>query len=327
MANQQPGIIRMAERIRAESLTPGGSVISVVRDANSFIYSEERSVPLFFKNYCLGFVKTGPPLSKIKSTGLFDYMQRGKDRWLCFKKRLTPAMINSELEQVIDIWRRGGHYSCLADGAGVRVETRDLFGTKTNFEIDSGAAEIFGIMTFSLGVVGFQRIGEDRRAWIVYVGKRSSVAVHSPAKLQNLVNVDLPAGCTGRESLAEKTYEAISLQPEHFKNLRSCGIICHSKSTPSGILRRCVHVYELDLTDSPGFTPQVASPVVEKIEKVPVKLALDQILGGLFDPTHALVILDFAVRHGILTPDNEENYYEVVRGLRSDIPKPFINKQ
>lgn len=41
---------------------------------------------------------------------------------------------------------------------------------------------------------------------------------------------------------------------------------------------------------------------------------------GQFKPNCAMVLLDFFVRHAILTPDNEADYAEIVSRLHRKLP-------
>jgi hypothetical protein len=48
---------------------------------------------------------------------------------------------------------------------------------------------------------------------------------------------------------------------------------------------------------------------------------------GKFKPNCALVLLDFFIRHGILTPDNEKDYLQIVGRVRTGLPFPLQSEQ
>jgi len=53
------------------------------------------------------------------------------------------------------------------------------------------------------------------------------------------------------------------------------------------------------------------------VEKVKEKLSQ-----GLFKPNCTLVVLDFFIRHNILTPENDPNYLEIVARLHRKFEFP-----
>jgi hypothetical protein len=57
------------------------------------------------------------------------------------------------------------------------------------------------------------------------------------------------------------------------------------------------------------------------VEEVRVGLA-----EGRFKPNSSLVLVDFLVRHGVLTPENESDYVEIVGRLhrRLEFPMPCL---
>jgi hypothetical protein len=46
-------------------------------------------------------------------------------------------------------------------------------------------------------------------------------------------------------------------------------------------------------------------------------------VAGKFKPNCAIVLLDFFVRHGILTAENEKDYLQIVGRLRTPLPFPL----
>jgi hypothetical protein len=48
---------------------------------------------------------------------------------------------------------------------------------------------------------------------------------------------------------------------------------------------------------------------------------------GEFKPNCALLILDFFIRHGILTPDNEKDFDEIKRRIHRDIELPGPHRE
>jgi hypothetical protein len=49
----------------------------------------------------------------------------------------------------------------------------------------------------------------------------------------------------------------------------------------------------------------------------------ERLAAGQFKPNCALVLLDFFVRHGILTADNEKDYLQIVGRVRTGLSFPL----
>jgi len=78
------------------------------------------------------------------------------------------------------------------------------------------------------------------------------------------------------------------------------------------------YVYDLPIptdADAAPFTPKPLDGEVESFELLPVDQVMAKMREGLFQPNCALVLLDFFIRHGYITPDSEPNYMEIMTRL------------
>jgi hypothetical protein len=89
----------------------------------------------------------------------------------------------------------------------------------------------------------------------------------------------------------------------------------------SGMVQpECQHVYDLELPSD--VVPKPNDSEVEEFYLWTVEQVQDHLAKGDFKPNCALVILDFFVRRGILTPENEPNYEEIKRRLHRELEFP-----
>ena len=87
----------------------------------------------------------------------------------------------------------------------------------------------------------------------------------------------------------------------------------------TGLLQpECQFVYDLELT--PDIIPKPNDDEVESFHLWPVEKVQKAMAEAQFKPNCALVLLDFFVRHGILTPENEKDYVEIVSRLHRRLP-------
>lgn len=82
----------------------------------------------------------------------------------------------------------------------------------------------------------------------------------------------------------------------------------------------CQFVFDLELTSD--IEPKPNDDEVEDFQLWDVEKVQRAIAEGQFKPNCALVLLDFFVRHGILTPENEKDYVEIVSRLHRKLPFP-----
>lgn len=83
----------------------------------------------------------------------------------------------------------------------------------------------------------------------------------------------------------------------------------------------CQYVYDLELDNE--TTPKPSDDEVEGFELKTVEETKQALRDGEFKPNCALVLLDFFVRHGIITGD-DEGFIEIVARLhrRLEFPMP-----
>lgn len=89
----------------------------------------------------------------------------------------------------------------------------------------------------------------------------------------------------------------------------------------SGMVQpECEYVYDLELPAD--VIPKPNDTEVEAFYLWTVEEVQERMKKGEFKPNCALVMLDFFIRHGILTKDNEENYDEIKRRLHRNLEFP-----
>ena len=82
----------------------------------------------------------------------------------------------------------------------------------------------------------------------------------------------------------------------------------------------CEHVYDLELPAD--MIPKPNDLEVEKFYLWTVEEVQEALGKGEFKPNCALLMLDFFIRHGILTRENEKDYAEIKRRLHRELEFP-----
>lgn len=188
------------------------------------------------------------------------------------------------------------------------------------------AASLFGICSRGAHLTAYVRDAKQpSTTWLrVWVARRDANLHSYPGMLDTTVAGGVKAEDTPRQCIIAESDEEAAL-PLSFveKNIVTAGVVTYvSQSKQTGQLRpNVLYVYDLELEE--GMRPQPKDGEVEEFYLMTVEEVTQAMLGGEFKPNCCLVMLDFFVRHGIITSENEEDYLGIVTGLRRKLPMPM----
>ncbi len=198
-----------------------------------------------------------------------------------------------------------------------RNETFDVvsrWGEPPLFRVDRGAVPFFGVRAYGIHVNGFRR--DDNRYWL-WIGKRAANKQVAPGKLDNLVAGGIGNGHGAQGTLIKEAEEEASIGPELIGRAIAAGALTYRMESKTGIRDDVMFVYDLEVP--PDFEPRNDDGEIDGFELTPLDDILERIRTGTdFKFNVNLVILDFAVRHGVLRPEDPE-YLDVANGLH----RPF----
>ena len=194
-----------------------------------------------------------------------------------------------------------------------RNETFDVaprWGAPPIFRLDRGAVPFFGTRAYGVHLNGYRRDGNELYLW---VGRRAPDKRVAPDKLDNLVAGGIGNGHGVDETLLKEGEEEASIPTSLARRAVPVGAVSYRMETRLGIRDDVLFVYDLEM---PGdFVPENRDGEIVSFELMPVAAVLERVRATEdFKFNVNLVILDFALRHGILRPDDPE-YLEVATGL------------
>lgn len=223
------------------------------------------------------------------------------------------AARSAALAQVADALRAKG---LLRDPRGEVYAVVPEWGEAAVATLDRSAAESLGIRAFGVHLNGYVRQGDDLHLWISRRARDKAVA---PGKLDNVVAGGQPAGLSLRENLAKECAEEASFGAELAARAVPVGLVRYCFSTPKGLKPDTLFCYDLEVPDDVIPTP--GDDESEGFELMPVARVMEILAHtDAFKFNVPLVILDFALRHGILTPENTPEYTAIATGLRQPFP-------
>jgi 8-oxo-dGTP pyrophosphatase MutT (NUDIX family) len=130
------------------------------------------------------------------------------------------------------------------------------------------------------------------------------------------------------ECLVREADEEASLPEDLVRSsVKACGTITYiyirgaRAGGESGMIQpECQYVYDLELP--PSIIPKPNDSEVEQFYLWTVEEVQEAMGKGEFKPNCALLMLDFFIRHGILTEENEKDYKEIKRRLHRELEFP-----
>jgi 8-oxo-dGTP pyrophosphatase MutT (NUDIX family) len=180
------------------------------------------------------------------------------------------------------------------------------------FLIDRASAEFFGIRTFSQHMNGFFREGDELKMWL---GKRAKSKWNVPGKLDNMVAGGLPYNIALKDNLVKECWEEAAIPEDLARQARPVGAVSYCAGTYRGLKPDIIYCYDLEL---PGdFVPRCTDGEVETFSLWPIE-TVTEMVRDTEEIKHNcnLVIIDFLIRHGYITPEETE-YARLVTGLHA----------
>lgn len=210
---------------------------------------------------------------------------------------------------------------------GWRNEVYPIYGPGKELlaSIERSGSNLFGIMTYGVHMTAYV---EDERGMQIWVPRRAQTKQTYPGMLDNSVGGGMSTGEDAFECLVRESMEEASL-PEDVVRARAkcCGCVTYMyvrdarAGGETGLLQpECEYVYDIKLDRE--TIPKPCDTEVEDFRLWSVDEVRKALADGEFKPNCAAVLIDFFIRHGILTPENEKDYLEILARIhrRHEIP-------
>ena len=186
------------------------------------------------------------------------------------------------------------------------------WGEELLFKMERAAVPLFGLPANGIHVNGYVAGPEGPRLW---VGRRSAHKTVAPGKLDHLVAGGQPYGLSLMDNVVKEAAEEASLPEDLARRAKPVAALGYLCARAEGQRNDVLFVYDLELPEN--FQPRPSDDEVEEFFLWPMEKVLERLKNSDdFKFNVALVNLDFALRHGILTPDDEPSYQAIVEGLQ-----------
>ena len=194
-----------------------------------------------------------------------------------------------------------------------RNETFDVmtrWGEKPLFRLDRGAVPFFGVRAYGVHLNGYRTIDGRLHLW---VGRRAPDKRIAPDKLDNIVAGGMGNGHGIVETLVKESEEEGGIPEPLIRHAVPVGAVTYCMETKLGIRDDVLFVYDLELPAA--FEPKNSDGEIVRFDLMPAAAVVERVRRtDDFKFNVNLVILDFALRHGLIPVDDPE-YLDVASGL------------
>ena len=186
------------------------------------------------------------------------------------------------------------------------------WGEEPRFLIDRVAVPPFGLRAWGIHLNGYVRKPDGLHLWI---GRRAAGKSTYPGMLDNTVAGGQPFDLSLQENLVKECGEEASITPAMAEQALPVGCITYVRQEKGRIKPDVMFCYDLELPES--FTPVNTDGELDGFALMPAGEVMEIIrTTEEFKFNCNLVLIDFFIRHGLLTPDDEPDYTALCEGMR-----------
>ncbi|MBK8174240.1 MAG: DUF4743 domain-containing protein [Rhodospirillales bacterium] len=179
--------------------------------------------------------------------------------------------------------------------------------------LERAAVPLFGVWASGVHINGFVRDGSELLMW---VGRRSPDKQTAPNKLDQIVAGGRSAAYSIFETVIKESEEEAGIETGLIRYARPVGALSYCTERPEGLRRDVLYLFDLELP--PDFVPVNRDGEIAEFMLWPVDRVREMVRDTeAFKFNCALVVIDFLIRHGVLSPDDEADYLAIVHGLHA----------
>ena len=188
------------------------------------------------------------------------------------------------------------------------------------FLIERAACAYYGMKAYGVHVNGYERNDTNYPSMPthLWVGTRSTSKQTYPHAFDHIVAGGLAHGVSPFECVVKECREEASIPEDLAKRAHPTGSLSYRSVDEFGQIRNdIIFTFDLDLTNT-NFTPVPADDEVECFDLRNIDWILDTLCESKprYKPNCSLVVIDFLIRHGIISPESPQ-YLEITDKLRT----------
>jgi isopentenyldiphosphate isomerase len=211
---------------------------------------------------------------------------------------------------------------------GVHSEPIAILGANYPVQIERFAAPLFGTVNRGAHLTVFSR---GKNGLAVWVPRRSENLKTYPGMLDSSVAGGVRAGESPLENLVHEAAEEASIPEKMVRTgVQAAGALTMMGLTGKGaaqeglVFADVLFVFDLEVSDE--FKLQPRDEEVKEFYQMDVEAVKRRLLNGEFKNNSAVVMVDFFIRHGFITPEDED-YVELLMRSHRRLEIPLSPKR
>ncbi|KAF1846769.1 thiamine pyrophosphokinase-related protein-like protein [Cucurbitaria berberidis CBS 394.84] len=311
------------------------SNLDLVNQCDGFPYPESNterylaSITTYYQlrvsghDYALGYML--PSVAEV-FRGIPNWELNDDERTLTLTGGKNAEERSKAVETTLLAMKETGHFKVLSKWRGELYAVYGK-GKELLFNVERSASPLLGVVTYGVHLTAYTNKDGQLKIW---TPRRARTKQTYGGLLDNAVAGGIASGESPLESLVRECGEEASLPEELVRSKAvACGTLSYwyirderAGGETNLMQPECQYIYDLELPE--GTTPKPGDDEVEEFYLWSVEEVQEAMKNGEFKPNCALVVLDFLVRHGILTSENETDYIEIVSRLHRRLEFPTL---
>jgi len=213
---------------------------------------------------------------------------------------------------------------------GQHSELSLVLSAKYPVKIERFTRPLFGFVGCGAHLTAYTRTTAGLKIW---VPRRSPHLKTYPDKLDTTVAGGVKADESPFETIIHEAEEEASMPADLLRrNVRSCGVLTYmstsgqNESGESGLVKPdAIYVYDIEISED--LVPRPGDDEVKEFYLMSVEDVKKALAAAEFKTNSAVVMLDFFIRHGIISAENEEDFVEIRQRMHRRLPFSVVNKR
>lgn len=198
-------------------------------------------------------------------------------------------------------------------------------GEKLDVATDWGVAPVMRLERRLIPVIGARAYGVHANAWLgregaiwLWTARRAKTDRTFPDQLDHLVAGGIASGYGPTETFVKEAWEEAGVPADLAGTAVSVGAVAYAVAAGGGLRNDTLFCYDIEIPAD--FAPRAVDGENAGFDLREARAVIDALRdGGGYKFNVPLVIIDFVIRRGLLTPENEPDYLALCAGLQSGV--------
>lgn len=249
------------------------------------------------------------------------------ERTVKLDSSLNEISLREEMfAQLGETWKTESKFETLK---GWRNEKYTIYdpSKKPYFNLERSMCPLFGVVMYGVHINGY--VKDSSAQYKLWVPRRAADKATYPGMLDNTVAGGLGYPYGPLETVFKECYEEAGLERKYLeKRIKACGVVSYlyqlkpfEFSNELGLVQPEVeYIYDIEM--DPTTKPYPVDHESEDFQLMDIETIKEKLFKGEFKDNCGAIILDFMIRHSLITPETEPDYIEITNRLHRFLPFP-----